>query len=275
MNSIFKRQLAATVQDTLRAGGEILRKGFAGRRIVRFKTPTSPVTQIDLQSERAIVGLIRRRFPDHTFLAEESAHLKRGDLGDSRPGRYRWIIDPLDGTVNYLHRIPQSCVSVAVECGGILLAGGVYDPFRDELFFAQAGGGTTLNGRRISVSPARRLADALLITGFPYDHRRWAHVYLAEMEGFLRICQDVRRLGSAALDLAWLSAGRCDGFWEHKLNPWDVAAGWLLVAEAGGSVSDFRGQPVTVDWTAETLASNGRIHKEMVHVLRRFPRKRP
>ena len=263
----LQKKLAATVRDTLLAGGAILRAGFAGRRVVRFKTPTSPVTQIDLRSEKAIVDLVRRRFPDHTFLAEESAHARKGDLGRSRPGRFRWVIDPLDGTVNYLHRIPLSCVSVAVETGGVVLAGGVYDPFRDELFLAERGKGATLNGRTLRVSDEPRLSQALLITGFPYDHRRWARLYLSVLEAFLKKCQDVRRLGSAAIDLAWISAGRADGFWEYKLNPWDVAAGLLLVQEAGGRVSDFSGGPFLLDRTGETLASNGKIHAEMLRVF--------
>jgi myo-inositol-1(or 4)-monophosphatase len=279
-------ELHRTAKDALLAGGRILKLGYAAKRRVFFKTLTSPVTHIDMMSERAVIGLIRRRFPTHGFLAEESSYLNEMTKGARRrvatglrmaggmPSHaaagagHRWIIDPLDGTVNFLHGLPQSCVSVAVEREGVILAGGVYDPFRDELFMAMRGRGATLNGKRIRVSSRAPLQRSLLVTGFPYDHQRRAAFYLAFLEPFLRRSMDLRRLGAAALDLAWVACGRVEGYWEFNLNPWDVAAGWLLVEEAGGTLTDFSGARIDIDRPAETLASNGKIHAEMLHVMK-------
>jgi myo-inositol-1(or 4)-monophosphatase len=234
---------------------------------VSYKTATSPVTQVDQASERKIIRLIRKRFPDHTFLAEESAFLKKGDLGKSRLGRYRWVIDPLDGTVNFMHRIPQACVSVAVECGGVVLAGGVYDPFRDELFLAARGKGATLNGKPIRVSRETKLIRALLVTGFPYNHQRNAVYHANLLVPFLTKTADIRRFGAAALDLAWIACGRLDIYWELGLQPWDVAAGWLLIEEAGGKVTDFENKSLSVDRPYKTLATNGRLHDRVVRLF--------
>lgn len=293
-------ELARTVKQALLAGGRILKRGYTAKRRVFFKSLTSPVTHIDMRSERAIIGLIRKRFPSHGFLAEESSYLNEvtratrrrlaAGLGvaegasarDAVKSGYRWIIDPLDGTVNFLHGIPQSCVSIAVEKEGTVLAGGVYDPHRDELFLAQRGGGATMNGRRIHVSQRAPLQRSLLMTGFPYDHRRRAAYYLTFLLPFLQKSMDLRRFGAAALDLSWVACGRIEGYWEFHLNPWDVAAGLLLVQEAGGKVTDFSGVPMDIDQPRETLASNGRVHAEMLQVLkatksrirRSHPRKR-
>ena len=263
-----------------------MKRGYTAKRRVFYKSLTSPVTHIDMMSERAVIGLIRRRFPDHGFLAEESSYLNevtiatrrrlatglcmtdRKTAKDAKRAGYRWIIDPLDGTVNFVHGIPQSCVSIAVEKGGRVLAGGVYDPQRDELFLAKRGGGATMNGRRIRVSTRAPLQRSLLMTGFPYDHQARAGFYLAFLEPFLRRSMDLRRFGSAALDLSWIACGRIEGYWEFHLNPWDIAAGWLLVEEAGGKVTDFRGQSMDVDHPTETMASNGRIHAEMLQVMK-------
>ncbi len=259
--------LFKTVRDALLTGGTVLKK-WARRRVqVSFKTPTSPVTQADRESEKKIIALIRRRFPEHTFLAEESAFLKEGDLGPSRADRYRWVIDPLDGTVNFMHGVPQACVSVAVERNGRVLAGGIYDSFRDELFLARRGGGATLNGRRIRVSPVPTLKRAMLVTGFPYDRSKRAKTLANSIRPFFERGIDIRRFGAAALDLAWVACGRCDGFWEYNLNPWDVAAGWLLVEEAGGKVTDFDGRPFRLDFPGRLLATNRKIHPPMVAVL--------
>jgi len=268
MAKTFERQLYETTRTALLTGGRILRKGFSIKPKISYKSPLSPVTQVDRASERAIISLIRRRFPDHTFLAEESAFLKRGDLGASRPGRYRWVIDPLDGTVNYMHAIPLASVSVAVECNGQVLAGGVYDPFRNELFMAQRGLGATLNGWRIHVSRERALQKALLITGFPYDSGRNSKLYTRVMEPFLRKSMGIRRFGSAAIDLCWIACGRADGYWEFNLSPWDVAAGWLVVEEAGGRLSDFSGGVLNLDEPCQTFASNGLLHAPMLRVFR-------
>jgi myo-inositol-1(or 4)-monophosphatase len=278
--------LARTVKAALLAGGRILKAGYSAKRRVFYKSLTSPVTHIDMMSERAIIGLIRRRFPTHGFLAEESSALnamtgrarrrlasnlrvdgKASSENAARAG-YRWIIDPLDGTVNFVHGIPQSCVSIAVEKNGKVLAGGIYDPFRNELFLAERGRGATMNGRPIHVSPRAPLQRSLLVTGFPYDHQRRAGFYLAYAEPFLRKSMDLRRFGSAAIDLAWVACGRVEGYWEFHLNPWDIAAGWLLVEEAGGRVTDFSGQKLDIDRPVETLASNGKIHAEMLHEMK-------
>lgn len=255
--------LTRVLRAALLAGGAVLKKAHHERPRVSYKTPTSPVTQVDLRAEKAIIQLIRRNFPDHTFLAEESAFLKQGDIGPSRADRYRWVIDPLDGTVNFIHGIPQFCVSIAVEKGGAVLAGGIYDPSRDELFLAARGRGATLNGKRIAVSKQTDFRQSLIITGFPYDRDKKALYYLSLLEPFVRGSGGVRRFGSAAIDLAWVACGRADGYWECGLNPWDVAAGWLLVEEAGGRVSRFRGEPFRLDDTSETLASNGVVHGAM------------
>jgi myo-inositol-1(or 4)-monophosphatase len=180
-----------------------------------------------------------------------------------------WVIDPLDGTVNFLHHFPQSSVSVAVEKDGVVLAGGVYDPFRNELFMAMKNKGATLNGKKITVSKEKKLSKSLLVTGFPYDHRQRANYYLNVAKPFLAKSMDLRRLGSAALDLSWVACGRVEGYWEYNLNPWDVAAGWLLVEEAGGRLSNFKNQPYNLEKPQETLASNGFIHKSMVRLFRK------
>lgn len=262
-------KLNQVAKKALLAGGAIVRRGFDGVRRVKYKGTYSPVTQIDVASEKAIFKTVRQAFSGHTFLAEESAFLKKGDLGKSRPGRYRWVIDPLDGTVNFMHRIPQSCVSVAVECNGEVLTGGVYDPFRNELFMAVRGRGATMNGKRIRVSVERRLIRSLVITGFPYDHQQNAAKHAKFIQPFLAKYADLRRHGAAALDLAWVACGRVETFFEFDLNPWDVAAGILLVHEAGGRVSDFRGKPLDLDRPHQTLATNGAVHPA---TLKLFPR---
>jgi len=261
-------KLSQTVKKTLLAGGAIIRSGFAGVRHVTYKSTYSPVTQVDVASEKEIIRIIRNTFPEHTFLGEESSFLKKGDLGKSRPGRYRWIIDPLDGTVNFMHRIPHSCVSVGVECDGKVLTGGVYDPFRDELFLAVRGRGATMNGKRIRVSSERRMIRALMVTGFPYDHQKNAAKHARFIQPFLAKFADLRRFGAAAIDLSWIACGRVDAYWEFDLSPWDVAAGLLLVEEAGGRVTDFLGGPLDIDRPRRTLATNGILHPATVRVFK-------
>jgi myo-inositol-1(or 4)-monophosphatase len=182
-----------------------------------------------------------------------------------------WVIDPLDGTTNFAHTNPVCCVSIGLVDGeaGRPVLGGIYDPFRDELFVAERKKGATMNGRRIRVSRTGNLEEALLVTGFPYDRQQHAEFYTKLYAEFMRRCHDVRRSGSAALDLAWVSCGRLDGYWEFKLNPWDVAAGRLLVEEAGGKVSDFSNRPWAslADFGKQTLATNGRIHARMLKLL--------
>ncbi|MFI5361248.1 MAG: inositol monophosphatase family protein [Elusimicrobiota bacterium] len=252
-----------TLKKALALGGEVLRRRF-GKVTYREKRRADLVTAADLESQRVILAAIRRAHPEDDYRAEEDAVKDEG-------AEYLWIIDPLDGTANYAHGYPASCVSIGVLRRGRPVLGGVYDPSRGELFLAEKGKGTRLNGRRVRVSAPRRVADSLLITGFAYDRAERPDFYLARFKAFLTRSHDVRRSGSAALDMAWIAAGRADGYWEYKLSPWDVAAGWLLVSEAGGKVTDFSGrawvEPARLG--AETLATNGRIHAEMLRIIGR------
>ena len=205
-------------------------------RTVELKGGIDLVTDADKASEEALLALLRERYPDHAVLAEESGAHAGGD--------YRWIIDPLDGTTNYAHQVPQFCVSIAVEGPAGLLAGAVLDPMRDELFSAGAGLGATLNGQPLSVSTCRELDRALLCTGFPYDVRERPEGPVGMFTHFVLSAQGVRRMGSAALDLAYVAAGRFDGFFEFGLKPWDLAAGALLISEAGGTMLRIDGAPL-------------------------------
>jgi myo-inositol-1(or 4)-monophosphatase len=220
------------------------------------------VTTIDRETERKIVEILQRNFPDHSILAEEETDL-RGDDNE-----YRWIIDPLDGTTNFVHGYPQVSISVGLEQSGRLILGLVYDPLRRECFRAVKDQGATLNGSPIQISTVKELDKALIATGFPYDHREKADFYLTFFKAFLTRCQGIRRAGSAALDLCYVACGRIDGFWELKLKPWDTAAASLIVGEAGGAISDFSGNEFSI-WSNETLASNGSIHAEMLAALNR------
>jgi myo-inositol-1(or 4)-monophosphatase len=251
------------------AAGAVLRDNYLKPHRITLKSVIDPVTESDLHSQRVITALIRETFPEHGILAEEST-------GEGGPGpasgrapaepRCRWIVDPLDGTVNFAHGFPVFCVSIAFEAAGVVEYGVVYDPLREELFEAARGGGAFLNGQALRVSAVDRLEAALLATGFPYDIRERLPATLARLGRMLGVAQGVRRAGSAALDLAYVAAGRLDGFWEEHLKPWDTAAGALLVAEAGGALSTLEGGPYEL--TSPTiLASNGRLHREMAAAL--------
>jgi len=242
------------------AGGAILREHFGGELEVRYKGEIDLVTQVDTAAEAAIVGLIRSHFPTHTILAEE------GSTGGA-DRQHRWIIDPLDGTTNYSHGMPPFCVSIAYEHAGELNVGVIYDPTIGELFVAERGKGATLNGRPLHVSNTSVLRRALLATGFPYD-AELLPLALSQFVWFARKAQAVRRIGSAALDLAYVAAGRFDGYWEASINSWDIAAGVLLVQEAGGSVTSLNGRPLELDAPGLTaLASNGTLHETMRETL--------
>jgi myo-inositol-1(or 4)-monophosphatase len=220
------------------------------------------VTEVDLECERACRAVIADRFPDHDILAEELSA-----PGEARSSRYRWVFDPLDGTTNYAHGLPIFCASLALEIDGQAEVGAVYDPTRRELFTAERGVGAFLNGVPLHISPTGVLLDSLLVTGFPYDvHKRTAE--LVEMfAAFLGTARAVRRLGSAALDLCYVAAGRFEGFWEQHLKPWDVAAGALVATEAGARVTGMDGSPFDPA-AAHLLASNGHIHDAMLAVIR-------
>jgi myo-inositol-1(or 4)-monophosphatase len=251
----------ATAVEAATIGGNILveyvRSGFR----IEYKNAVDLVTDADRQSEQAIIDTIRRNYPDHDILAEER--------GMESAGRspYKWVIDPLDGTTNFAHGFPMYCVSIGLEHEGRMVLGVILDPTRQELFTAVSGHGTTLNGRRIRVSHTSALDAALLVTGFAYDIRESRNNNLDYFSQFCLRARGVRRTGSAALDLCYVAAGRFDGFWEMKLHAWDVAAGSLMVTEAGGRMSDFKGGTFSID-AEEMVSSNGLIHGEMLDVLR-------
>jgi len=232
--------LRADAEEAARRAAAVLRDRFAGPRTVAYKGGIDLVTDADQASEQAILAFLREKHPDHGVLAEESG---AGGGGAA----FRWIVDPLDGTTNYAHRVPHFCVSVAVEGPGGLLAGAIADPLRGELFSAGAGLGAHLDGVPLEVTALDRLDRALLCTGFPYDVRERPEVPLGMFSRFVQKAQGIRRMGAAALDLAWVAAGRYDGFFEFGLKPWDVAAGALLVREAGGVACGIRGEPLQLD----------------------------
>ena len=247
-------KLLGVAWDAASAAGEIIRANWQQPKHIGYKGAIDLVTSVDRESERKIVEIIQRNFPDHSILAEEETNV------EGAQNEFRWIVDPLDGTTNFAHGYPQFCVSIALERNGQVILGLVYDPLRRECFRAARGQGATLNGEPIATSTTNELDKALLATGFPYDHREHADFYLSYFRAFMTRCQGIRRGGSAALDLSYVACGRLDGFWEMKLKPWDTAAGALIVSEAGGKLSDFAGKPFTI-WGDETLAANNRIHE--------------
>lgn len=252
--------LAAAVDAARRAGRLLLEEIGRARRIRHKRSVIDLVTEMDQRAEALIVERLLGAFPDHAVLAEES-----GATGGR--SEYRWLIDPLDGTTNYAHGLPIFAVSIALERAGQVELGVAYDPCRDECFVAQRGRGATLNDEAIRVSPVEALDAALLVTGFPYDIRTTAATNLPEYAALSVRAQAVRRLGSAVLDLCYVACGRLDGFWELALGPWDMAAGGLIVQEAGGRVTDVHGGP----WRLEgpgILASNGLLHEAILHGLR-------
>lgn len=237
-----------------RTGGAIISDGFGRGIEAQYKGRFDPVTKIDHASEEAIIEIIRAERPDDAILAEEG-----GGLVSS--GRH-WIVDPLDGTVNFVHGIPQIAVSIGLWEGDTAVLGVIFDPLRDETFTAQTGGGAELNGEPIRVSTTESLERAVVATGFPYDHGDHAAEYAAALGAVLENVNGLRRFGSAALDLAWVAAGRFDAFWELGVAPWDQAAGIVLVREAGGRVTDPFGTD-SVPRTRLVLASNGALHERL------------
>lgn len=252
---------ATAIEGALRAG-RVHRELFRQNPEVQKKGPIDLVTAADLQAEREFRALIAERFPTHAVLGEEAG---AGTTALER-ARARWIIDPLDGTTNFAHGIALFCVSIALEMDGVLQLGVVYDPIADELFTAERGGGAWLNGIRIHVSDTRELVNALLCTGFPYSVRERRRQQVEVFAAFLGEARAVRRLGSAALDLCYVAAGRFDGFWELQLHPWDMAAGALIVSEAGGRVTNYSNQPIDL-FGGQIVVSNGWLHEDMLAVI--------
>jgi myo-inositol-1(or 4)-monophosphatase len=256
-----------------RDAGAILRERLTQPRDVQFKGTVDLVTDADRAAEALIAQRIRDAFPDHRLIGEEGA---RGAEGSDAPRTaageipFGWLVDPLDGTTNFSHGYPHFAVSIALERAGQVVLGAIYDPMRDELFVAERGGGATLNGMPLCVTSEDQLIRTLLATGFPYDLDRRVESD-ALWDAFNNQVQGVRRDGSAALNLAYVAAGRLDGFWERPLQPWDLAAGSLLVEEAGGRVTGYDGERVS-PYDREIVASNGPLHPTMLEIVARHAR---
>lgn len=248
-----------TLMFAIAEAGRVLMEKYAAGVTVSYKGDIDLVTEADLASEQTIVALLRARHPGHDILAEEGHDERHGS-------DFRWIIDPLDGTTNFAHGFPWFAVSIALEVRGEVVLGAVFNPHTRELFVAERGRGASLNDRPLRVSNIDDLGRAMLATGFAYDHRISPENNYAAFERFQRRAQAVRRAGVASLDLACVAAGRFDGFWELKLKPWDVAAGILLVEEAGGRVTDYAGRPMPLE-RGQILASNGALHGAMQSIL--------
>ncbi len=256
-----KAKIKSTLFTMLEDAGKVLQTAILKPKSIRKKSELSLVTATDKKCEQIIVRTIQKNFPSHAILTEESPPMGHSSC--------RWIIDPLDGTTNFAHSFPISCVSIAYEEAGKVLMGGVLDPFRGELFFAERGKGAFLNGKKIKVSSTPTLNDSLVCTGFPYDRREHMDDYLPVFRAFLMRVHDLRRTGAAALDLCYVATGRFDGYWEFHLQPWDKAAALLILSEAGGKSSNLSGEPLTLEDT-QNLASNGKIHAEMLKLVRPF-----
>ncbi|HUL43381.1 MAG TPA: inositol monophosphatase family protein [Bacteroidota bacterium] len=254
--------MISTAIEAATQAGKYLKQNLGKVKNIELKDggEKNLVTEIDKHSEEIIISIIKKHFPSHDILAEESGKA-RGAKSD-----YRWVIDPLDGTTNFTHGFPVFCVSIGLEHCGELIAGAIYDPNFDELFTAEKGKGAFLNGKRMHVSSVESLKKSLLVTGFPYNIRENPDNAVEHFVQFLMDAQAVRRMGSAAIDMAYVAAGRYEGFWEVHLNPWDMAAGAIIVTEAGGMLSDFAGKPFSI-YEKQVLATNGRIHEEMMKIL--------
>jgi myo-inositol-1(or 4)-monophosphatase len=261
--------LATAIEAVTRAG-EVQLSRFGTSMRVDKKGAIDLVTEIDLEIEREFRATIAARFPDHVVLGEEFGS---SDDRDATP-RFCWVFDPVDGTTNYAHGLPIFCSSLALEIDGEIMVGAVYDPTRRELFTAERGQGAWLNGAPLRVSTADELIDSLLVTGFHYGIQRDPEELVGLFREFITRSRAVRRLGSAALDLCYVAAGRFDGYWESKIQPWDVAAGGLIVEEAAGRVTTIAGEPFR-SRAGSVLASNGLIHDLMLKVIGEFGRRAP
>ena len=253
----FNQYTLAAV-DAAKAGGKILARYFNKNVNINFKGKYDPVTIADKTSQRVVIGHIRKKYPGHSFLAEEDNCLSCDDHNC-------WVIDPLDGTVNFIHNIPLFCVSIAFKHKGKIISGVIHCPILGETYVAEKNKGAYLNGKRIRVSSIDTLDRSLAVTGFPYERERLKRV-MKNLGAVLGLTQGVRRLGSAAMDLAYVACGRLDAFWEEGLMPWDGAAGSLIVSEAGGKVTDYEGGD-KFEEKRHILASNGILHKKMLKLI--------
>lgn len=252
--------LKTTLLNVTRAGAEVLSKFFNGKFEIGHKDGINNlVTEADHAAEKAIISVIQNAYPEHYILSEEV-----GEIVTS--SEYKWIIDPIDGTVNFAHGIPICAVSIAVEKNGEVLMGAVYNPIMQEFYFAEKGLGAFLNEKQISVSAATDIMKSCLVTGFPYTYSNDKNSPLDIFSELISNGIPIRRLGSAAIDLCWVAAGRFDGFYEHHLQPWDSAAGYLIVEEAGGKVTDFDGNKFSPH-QPRIIASNGLIHDQLLQTV--------
>ncbi len=249
-----------TLLKATEAGAKELVRFFNGDfKITNKEGINNPVTEADHASEKAIFDIIKNDFPDHFILSEEAGEI----VMDSS---YKWIIDPIDGTINFANGIPICCISIGLEHNGKIIMGAVYNPLMNEFYFAEKGMGATLNDEKITISNKTAVVNSCLVTGFPYTYLDTPNGPLQVFEKLIRKGVPVRRLGSAAIDLCWVACGRFDGFYEHKLQAWDSAAGFLMVEEAGGKITDFAGNYYSV-YQPHLLATNGKIHDEMLGII--------
>jgi myo-inositol-1(or 4)-monophosphatase len=250
-----------TLLKAVTEAGKILKENFGGIYDIRSKDIVSNlVTEIDHRSEQKIVEILKLECPSHCIIAEEGGEI-------FQESEYKWLIDPIDGTINYAHNIPLACVSIGLEKKGEIIMGAVYSPMINELFFAEKNNGSSLNDKPVRVSETDDIKKSLLVTGFPYDIKKDSQNPLPVFNKFVLMDIPVRRLGSAALDICWTACGRFDGFWEFNLHPWDTAAGVIILKEAGGKLTDFEGKDFTV-YGKQILATNGKIHEQMMEILK-------
>lgn len=249
---------------SVKKAGSVIKKYFL-KTGYKLKGRANPVTEADIKSQETIIKHLKKYFPNHGFIAEES--------GLKKPAAEKvWILDPLDGTVNYAHGYPHCAISLAYAENNIPILGLIYNPINGDIFEAVKGKGAFLNGKRIKASKTDKIESSLLATGFAYDRAQKAEFYCSFYSDFMKISHDIRRAGAASLDMAWTACGRIDGYWEFNLKPWDVAAGIIITCEAGGKVTDFKGKEISgsplLNWGKETLCSNGKIHKEMLSLIK-------
>jgi myo-inositol-1(or 4)-monophosphatase len=254
------KKILTVAREAAFQAGKYLKESYGQQLKVEFKGEVNLVTPVDTESQGIIYNIINKDFPRHSILGEEN-------LNQEKDKKFLWLIDPLDGTTNFAHSLPMFCVSIAFLVGGETRVGVVYTPLLDEMFYAVKGKGAFLNGKEIHVSPEKELGKCLLATGFPYDRRESKDNNVANFNKFIVRVQGIRRMGAAAIDLCYTAAGRFDGFWELKLYPWDTAAGFLMVREAGGEVTDFSGNPFN-PFMKEIAASNGHIHRQMLEIIK-------